>query len=61
MTTAQNRSGRSSAAVHATGLPQSCPTMAASFAPSASRSPTTSPTVCSCEYACGSAGASVPP
>ena len=41
---ARDRSGRSSAVCHATGAPQSWPTTIAVLAPSASISPTTSPT-----------------
>ena len=46
--TARKRSGRRRAAFHATGAPQSCPTITACAAPSASRSPVMSPTMCSC-------------
>ena len=59
--TARNRSGRRSAAFHATGAPQSCPTITAVSTPSASRSPTMSPTWWSCVYWSMASGRSVPP
>jgi|SRR6516165_476517 len=43
-TTARKRSGRRSAACHATGAPQSCPTITAVSVPSASTRPPMSPT-----------------
>jgi hypothetical protein len=42
--TPRKRSGRRSAAYHATGAPQSCPTITAVSVPKASSRPTTSPT-----------------
>ena len=59
--TARKRSGRSSAACHATGAPQSCPTITAVGAPSASSSPTMSPTRCRSVYWSIAAGASLCP
>src|SRR6266849_3421353 len=49
--TAENISGRNSAACQATGAPQSWPTMAALFSPSAATSATMSPTVSKMLYA----------
>ena len=59
--TPRKRSGRSVAAFQATGAPQSCPATTAVSSPSASTSPTTSPTRCSCVYAPMASGASVWP
>src|SRR5579871_6452043 len=59
--TPRNRSGRSSAAYHATTAPQSCPAITARAAPSASRSPIMSPTRCNTVYWSMPSGRSLPP